>query len=63
MASGRVAIADSVAHRTPLPPQAAATVDPLRTDTFSEPGVQIGGVNPQAVSRVTRSPRAVNVKV
>ncbi|WP_416985655.1 sensor histidine kinase [Streptomyces sp. T028] len=42
-------IADSAAHGTSLPPRAAATVDPLHTDTFTDPGEQNSGVDPRAV--------------
>ncbi|MFJ8362084.1 sensor histidine kinase [Streptomyces sp. NPDC093984] len=56
----RVPIADSARHGTPLPPQAAATVDPLRTDTYSEPGAQLSGIDPRAVGpyRLTANERA-----
>ncbi|MFD8420326.1 sensor histidine kinase [Streptomyces sp. NPDC059466] len=42
-------IADSAAPGTALPPGAAATIDPLRTDTYSEPGAQLSGIDPRAV--------------
>ncbi|WP_249416935.1 cell wall metabolism sensor histidine kinase WalK [Streptomyces sp. TS71-3] len=45
----RKPIADSAAGRIPLPPRAAATVDPLHTDTYTEPGAQITGIDPRAV--------------
>jgi two-component system sensor histidine kinase BaeS len=45
----RTPIADSATRRTALPPRSAATVDPLRTDTFSEPGAQLSGIDPRAV--------------
>ncbi|MFF1655236.1 sensor histidine kinase [Streptomyces sp. NPDC058255] len=59
--SDRTAIADSAAGRTrtALPPRAAATVDPLRTDTFTEPGAQLSGIDPRAVGpyRLTATER------
>ncbi|MET7575133.1 HAMP domain-containing sensor histidine kinase [Streptomyces sp. NPDC005492] len=48
-ASDRTLIADSAPHGTSLPPRAAATVDPLHTDTYSEPGAQRSGVDPRVV--------------
>lgn len=56
----RVPIADSATYRTSLPPRASATVDPLRTDTYSEPGAQLSGVDPRAVGpyRLTSAERA-----
>jgi two-component system sensor histidine kinase BaeS len=45
----RTPFADSAARGTSLPPRAAATVDPLRTDTYTEPGAQLAGVDPRAV--------------
>lgn len=45
----RVLIADSAPHGTALPLGAAATVDPLHTDTYTEPGAQRSGVDPRAV--------------
>lgn len=45
----RRTVADSAARGTALPPSAAATVDPLRTDTYSERGAQIGGIDPRVV--------------
>ncbi|WP_405877194.1 HAMP domain-containing histidine kinase [Streptomyces sp. NBC_01136] len=45
----RTPIADSAKPRTALPPGAAATVDPLHTDTYSEPGAQLSGIDPRAV--------------
>ncbi|MEV0224687.1 ATP-binding protein [Streptomyces sp. NPDC050704] len=45
----RTPIADSAARGTALPPRAAAPVDPLRTDTFTEPGAQLSGIDPRAV--------------
>ncbi|MFE5082757.1 sensor histidine kinase [Streptomyces mirabilis] len=56
----RTPIADSAKSRTALPPGAAATVDPLHTDTYSEPGAQLSGVDPRAVGpyRLTPPERA-----
>ncbi|MFJ3307228.1 sensor histidine kinase [Streptomyces sp. NPDC086549] len=48
-AADRTLIADSASRRTPLPPQPAATVDPLHTDTYTQPGAQLSGVDPRAV--------------
>ncbi|MFE1291137.1 sensor histidine kinase [Streptomyces sp. NPDC058751] len=48
-AGDRTPFADSAARGTSLPPRAAATVDPLRTDTSTEPGAQLTGVDPRAV--------------
>jgi two-component system, OmpR family, sensor histidine kinase BaeS len=45
----RVPLADSAPGRTPLPPRPAAAVDPLHTDTYTEPGAQLTGVDPRAV--------------
>ncbi|MFF4492269.1 sensor histidine kinase [Streptomyces sp. NPDC001544] len=45
----RVPIADSAPRGTALPLGAAATVDPLHTDTYTEPGAQLSGVDPRAV--------------
>ncbi|MEU6226187.1 HAMP domain-containing sensor histidine kinase [Streptomyces sp. NPDC047042] len=42
-------IADSAAPGTALPARASATVDPLRIDTYSEPGAQLAGIDPRAV--------------
>ncbi|ELP69352.1 sensor histidine kinase [Streptomyces turgidiscabies] len=47
-AGGRL-IADSAASGTALPARASATVDPLRTDTYTEPGAQLSGIDPRAV--------------
>ncbi|WP_406335510.1 sensor histidine kinase [Streptomyces sp. NBC_00203] len=47
--SDRKAITDSAVQKTALPPRAAATVDPLHTDTFTEPGAQLSGIDPRAV--------------
>ncbi|MGW1726699.1 ATP-binding protein [Streptomyces sp. NPDC002306] len=48
-------IADSAARGTPLPFRPAATVDPLRTDTYTNSGAQLSGIDPRAVGpyRVT----------
>ncbi|MGQ4389668.1 sensor histidine kinase [Streptomyces sp. SAS_270] len=56
----RTPIADSATVRTSLPPRAAATVDPLRTDTYSERGAQLSGIDPRAVGpyRLTDKERA-----
>ncbi|MET7454650.1 HAMP domain-containing sensor histidine kinase [Streptomyces sp. NPDC005574] len=48
-ASDRSLIADSAPHGTSLPPRAAATVDPLHTDTYTEPGAQRSGIDPRVV--------------
>ncbi|MFJ8794456.1 sensor histidine kinase [Streptomyces sp. NPDC102462] len=45
----RVLLADSAPRGTPLPPRPAASVDPLRTDTYTEPGAQLSGLDPRAV--------------
>ncbi|MFF5141301.1 ATP-binding protein [Streptomyces sp. NPDC013157] len=45
----RTLIADSAAHDTPLPPRPAAAVDPLHTDTYTESGAQLSGIDPRAV--------------
>ncbi|MET7606011.1 HAMP domain-containing sensor histidine kinase [Streptomyces avermitilis] len=42
-------IADSAAPGTALPTRASATVDPLNTDTYTEPGAQLAGIDPRAV--------------
>ncbi|CAM5709741.1 sensor histidine kinase [Streptomyces griseorubiginosus] len=47
-AGGRL-ITDSAAPGTPLPARASATVDPLRTDTYTESGAQLAGIDPRAV--------------
>lgn len=56
----RALIADSAPRGTSLPPRAAATVDPLRTDTSSEPGAQLSGTDPRVVGpyRLTAAERA-----
>ncbi|MFJ5274768.1 sensor histidine kinase [Streptomyces sp. NPDC088358] len=48
-APDRTPIGDSATPGTALPPGAAATVDPLHTDTYSEPGAQLSGIDPRAV--------------
>ncbi|GGN42880.1 HAMP domain-containing sensor histidine kinase [Streptomyces fuscichromogenes] len=45
----RTPIADSALHDTPLPPRPAAAVDPLHTDTYTEFGAQLSGIDPRAV--------------
>ncbi|MFJ9562484.1 ATP-binding protein [Streptomyces fuscichromogenes] len=45
----RTPIADSALHATPLPPRPAAAVDPLHTDTYTEFGAQLSGIDPRAV--------------
>ncbi|WP_330284733.1 sensor histidine kinase [Streptomyces sp. NBC_00588] len=45
----RTLIADSAAKGTALPLGAAATVDPLHSDTYSETGAQLSGIDPRAV--------------
>ncbi|MER5535305.1 sensor histidine kinase [Streptomyces mirabilis] len=52
----RTPIADSAKSRTALPPGAAAAVDPLHTDTYSEPGAQLSGVDPRAVGPYRLTP-------
>ncbi|MGW3106838.1 ATP-binding protein [Streptomyces sp. NPDC001100] len=47
--SDRTLIADSAAHGTSLPPRAAASVDPLHTDTYTQPGAQLSGIDPRVV--------------
>lgn len=56
----RTPLADSAPAGTSLPPIAAAAVDPLRTDTYSEPGAQLSGTDPRVVGpyRLTPSERA-----
>ncbi len=55
----RRTIADSAPPGSSLPPRAAATVDPLHVDTFTERGAQRGGVDPRVVGpyRVTDEER------
>ncbi len=45
----RTLIADSAPRGTALPLTAAATVDPLRTDTYTERGAQRSGTDPRVV--------------
>ncbi|MFR0354824.1 sensor histidine kinase [Streptomyces sediminimaris] len=45
----RTPIADSARKGTALPLGAAATVDPLHSDTYSESGAQLSGIDPRAV--------------
>ncbi|WP_243769489.1 sensor histidine kinase [Streptomyces cyanogenus] len=45
----RTLVADSAPRGTPLPPRPAATVDPLRTDTYTESGTQLSGIDPRVV--------------
>ncbi|WP_109004407.1 sensor histidine kinase [Streptomyces rishiriensis] len=55
----RTPLADSAPRGTSLPPRAAATVDPLRTDTYTERGAQLSGTDPRVVGpyRLTTSER------
>ncbi|MER7103577.1 HAMP domain-containing sensor histidine kinase [Streptomyces humidus] len=48
-APDRTPLADSAPQGTSLPPRAAATVDPLRTDTYTERGAQLSGTDPRVV--------------
>ncbi|MFJ1807971.1 MULTISPECIES: sensor histidine kinase [unclassified Streptomyces] len=52
----RTPLADSAQGGTSLPPIAAATVDPLRTDTYSEPGAQLSGTDPRVVGPYRLTP-------
>ncbi|MFF4836129.1 ATP-binding protein [Streptomyces sp. NPDC001315] len=45
----RAPLADSAPDGTSLPLRPAATVDPLRTDTFTQPGAQLSGIDPRVV--------------
>ncbi|MEU6146794.1 HAMP domain-containing sensor histidine kinase [Streptomyces sp. NPDC047081] len=56
----RTLIADSARKGTALPLGAAATVDPLHTDTYTQPGAQLSGIDPRAVGpyRLTAKERA-----
>ncbi|MFJ9117055.1 ATP-binding protein [Streptomyces sp. NPDC102394] len=56
----RALIADSARKGTALPLGAAATVDPLHTDTYTQTGAQLRGVDPRAVGpyRLTARERA-----
>lgn len=58
----RRVVADSAPRGTALPPGAAAAVDPLHTDTYSERGAQVAGIDPRAVGPY-RLPRAERAKV
>ncbi|MFF4258393.1 sensor histidine kinase [Streptomyces sp. NPDC001663] len=55
----RTLIADSAPKGTSLPLGAAATVDPLHTDTYTESGAQLSGIDPRAVGpyRLTANER------
>ncbi|MEU1404585.1 HAMP domain-containing sensor histidine kinase [Streptomyces sp. NPDC005728] len=55
----RTFVADSAPRGTPLPPRPAATVDPLHTDTYTESGAQLSGIDPRVVGpyRVTSKER------
>ncbi|MFE1800443.1 sensor histidine kinase [Streptomyces sp. NPDC059517] len=52
----RTPIADSETRHTALPPRAAAAVDPLHTDTFTDPGAQVTGIDPRAVGPYRLTP-------
>ncbi|MFF4505348.1 sensor histidine kinase [Streptomyces sp. NPDC001401] len=56
----RTLIADSARKGTALPLGAAATVDPLHTDTYTEAGAQLSGIDPRAVGpyRLTGNERS-----
>ncbi|MFI9727002.1 sensor histidine kinase [Streptomyces sp. NPDC052092] len=56
----RAVVADSARPGTPRPPSPAATVDPLRTDTHTEPGAQRTGIDPRVVGpyRLSAADRA-----
>ncbi|MEU6508172.1 HAMP domain-containing sensor histidine kinase [Streptomyces sp. NPDC046942] len=58
----RTPVADSAPRGTPLPPRPAATVDPLRTDTYSETGAQLSGIDPRVVGPY-RLPAAEQAKL
>ncbi|WTH76661.1 HAMP domain-containing sensor histidine kinase [Streptomyces sp. NBC_00828] len=49
-------IADSAAPKTALPARASATIDPLTTDTYTEPGAQLAGLDPRVVGPYLLSP-------
>lgn len=55
-AADRTPLADSAPRGSSLPPIAAATVDPLRTDTYSEPGAQLSGIDPRVVGPYRLTP-------
>ncbi|MEV0742974.1 HAMP domain-containing sensor histidine kinase [Streptomyces sp. NPDC050549] len=59
--SDRALIADSAPHGTSLPPRAAASVDPLHTDTYTEQGAQLSGLDPRVVGpyRLTTEERTL----
>ncbi|MFD4788832.1 ATP-binding protein [Streptomyces sp. NPDC058459] len=54
-------IADSAPRGTALPPRPAAAIDPLHTDTYTESGAQLSGIDPRAVGpyRLTARERRV----
>ncbi|WP_129311307.1 HAMP domain-containing sensor histidine kinase [Streptomyces sp. L2] len=56
----RTPVADSAARGTPLPPRPAASVDPLHTDTYTDSGAQLSGIDPRVVGpyRITGAERA-----
>ncbi|MFI1507646.1 sensor histidine kinase [Streptomyces sp. NPDC020597] len=56
----RTPLADSAPPGTSLPPRAAAAVDPLRTDTYTERGAQLSGIDPRVVGpyRLTSGERS-----
>lgn len=56
----RTLVADSAPRGTSLPQRASATVDPLRTDTYTERGAQRSGIDPRVVGpyRLTVRERA-----
>ncbi|KOV79551.1 MULTISPECIES: sensor histidine kinase [unclassified Streptomyces] len=58
----RTLVADSAPRGTPLPPRPAATVDPLRTDTYTETGAQLSGIDPRVVGPY-RLPAAERAKL
>ncbi|MER6466476.1 HAMP domain-containing sensor histidine kinase [Streptomyces sp. NPDC001228] len=45
----RTLIADSAVRGTALPPRPAAAIDPLHTDTYTESGAQLSGIDPRVV--------------
>ncbi|WP_329406550.1 HAMP domain-containing histidine kinase [Streptomyces sp. NBC_00704] len=52
----RTLLADSAPRGASLPPRAAATVDPLRTDTYTERGAQLSGTDPRVVGPYRLTP-------
>ncbi|MFF9088361.1 sensor histidine kinase [Streptomyces sp. NPDC014991] len=58
----RTLVTDSAPRGTPLPPRPAATVDPLRTDTYTESGAQLSGIDPRVVGPY-RLPAAERTKL